>query len=256
MLDVRCARGATAIENLRQSGSSKLLFPRGPGPGKEAVLINTAGGVTNGDRFTFRGRVGAGASLTITTQAAERAYRAPGPDPAIIRTELNIDSDATLLWLPQETILFDQCAVDRRLQVNLASGATALISETLVFGRAAMGETLRRGDFRDRIEIRRGRDLLFLDALHLTGDLQAQLSRSFGAGGAGAMTLLLLAGPKAEAALQPVRAALPDTAGASLIRDDLLIARILAADSFGLRQCLVPLLNQLTDNRLPRPWMI
>ena len=60
----------------------------------------------------------------ITAQAAERFYRAmPGSDPARVRNRLTVAAGAALEWLPQETILFDRCAVDRRLDVDLADDA-------------------------------------------------------------------------------------------------------------------------------------
>lgn len=256
MLGVRRSCGRTAIGALRQAGSSKLLFPRQDGPEKDAVLINTAGGVTSGDMFEFDGRAEAQTHLTLTTQAAERAYKANGPEPARIRSRLHVAAGATVHWLPQETILFNGCCVDRQLLVQVKPGATLLLAETLVFGRHAMGETLASATFRDRIEIRQGRTPVFVDAFSLAGDVAAQVNRRFGLAGSGATTVLALFGPKAEAALSALRDALPETAGASLVRDDLLVARILAPDSFVLRKTLVPILNTLTDNRLPRPWMI
>lgn len=256
MLGVRSSAGKTAIGALRQAGSSRLLFPRQDGAEKEAVLINTAGGVTSGDMFDFDGRAETQTHLTLTTQAAERAYKANGPDPARIRSRLHVAAGGTVHWLPQETILFDGCCVDRQLSVQVEPGATVLLVETLIFGRQAMGETLTSATFRDRIEIRQGRTPIFVDAFSLAGDVAKQLNRPFGLAGSGAMTVLALYGPKAEAALPALRDALPETAGASLVRDDLLVARILAPDSFVLRKTLVPILNTLTDNRLPRPWMI
>ena len=49
---------------------------------------------------------------------------------------------------------------------------------------------------------------------------------------------------------------LPDTAGASLIGDDMLVARFLAIDSFELRRSLLPVLIRLKGGPLPRTWMI
>jgi urease accessory protein len=48
---------------------------------------------------------------------------------------------------------------------------------------------------------------------------------------------------------------LPQTAGASLIREGVLFARILAPDGFVLRQSLLPILSFLSENALPRNWM-
>ena len=46
--------------------------------------------------------------------------------------------------------MFDRAAFARRLDVDLAQGAEALIAEATVFGRSAMGERVERGIFRDR----------------------------------------------------------------------------------------------------------
>ncbi|MGV6803585.1 MAG: urease accessory protein UreD [Ruegeria sp.] len=222
----------------------------------QAVLVNTAGGVTGGDRFDLSATARADAYLTLTTQAAERAYRASGPTSGRIRTHLTVDAGGQLNWLPQETILFDGCAIDRRLRVDLAPDASLLLVESLIFGRAAMGEQINSAKFHDRIEIWRTGRLVHLDALRLSGDLAGNMARPGIGGGAGALSSLVLIRPDAAAHLDPIRAALPDTGGVSQVGDDMLLMRLLAPDGFALRQTLVPILNRLTRNSLPRPWMI
>ena len=61
----------SVIDRFRCQGASKVLFPR-RGHGLEAIVLNTSGGLTGGDRFSFECRVGDGALLTVTSQAAER----------------------------------------------------------------------------------------------------------------------------------------------------------------------------------------
>ena len=246
----------TVVSGLRQAGSLKVLFPRVLGPGLQAVLINTAGGVTGGDSFTLEATAEAGTELTLTTQAAERAYMARPGETAQIVTSLSVQENARLTWLPQETILFRGCALDRTLRVDLAGTAGLLLCETLVFGRGAMKETLSRAALCDTIDVRRDGVPLFLDRIRLSGDVNAHLARPHVAAGAGAMTSLLLVVGDAAARLDPLRALLPETGGASLIRDDLLFLRALAPDGFALRRALVPILEYLTANNLPRCWMI
>ncbi|MEO1276636.1 MAG: urease accessory protein UreD, partial [Pseudomonadota bacterium] len=66
------------LDRLRHQGSAKCLLPRGSEV-PEGVIVNTAGGVTGGDRFAWSAETGTEAALTLTTQAAERVYRAqPG----------------------------------------------------------------------------------------------------------------------------------------------------------------------------------
>ncbi len=250
-------RGAASVlDGLRQSGSLKVLFPRATGPALQAVLVNTAGGVTGGDRFRLNAVAGPGTELTLTTQACERAYRAQGAETGELHNHLAAGPGARINWLPQETLLFQGSALRRTLRVDLAGDARLLMAEPLVFGRAAMGERLTRARFHDRIEIRRDGALLYLDSLRLDGDVAAQMDRPALGAGAGAMATLIFAAPEAEAHLAPQRAMLPATAGASLVRDGVLAVRALAPDSFALRQVLIPILARLSGATLPRPWMI
>lgn len=250
-------RGAASVlGGLRQSGSLKALFPRPAGKSLQAVLVNTAGGVTGGDRFRLHVTAGAETHLTLTTQAAERAYRAANGETGRIRNALRVEAGARLNWLPQETILFDGCALRRTLSVELEEGAQLLLVEPLVFGRAAMGERLSHAIFHDRIEIRRGATPLFLDAISLVGDVAAHLARPVIADSAGAMATLLYVAQDAETFLSDLRLMLPTAAGASLISNDMLVIRAVDTDSHALRRYLIPILNRLTGDALPRPWMI
>ncbi len=255
-LSAKRVDGASRIDALAMSGSLKLLFPRPAGPALEAVMVNTAGGITGGDQFTCDGEAGAGAALSLTTQAAERVYRAAGANPGRLSTKLSVQAGASLAWLPQETILFDGAHLKRRLSVDLAEDARFLMVEPLVFGRAAMGESLHAARFDDRVEIRRAGQPIWLDAVQLDGDIAAQMGRKALGDGARAMASLVYIAPDAEALRDPLRALLPETAGASLIGENMLVARLLAPDSYDLRRALVPAIKLLNSNEIPKPWML
>ncbi|MFC6759977.1 urease accessory protein UreD [Sulfitobacter porphyrae] len=179
------AQGETRLANLRQSGAMKLVLPRVFRPDIEAVIVNTAGGVTGGDRLQLEAVAGAGACLTLSTQAAERIYRAQPGEVGCVDTRLEVAAGARINWLPQETILFDHAALNRRLTVDLAAEAGFLMVETLVFGRAAMGEVLHEVHLRDRIRINRAGAPLYLDGIALAGDVQRHLARPAIAGAPG-----------------------------------------------------------------------
>ena len=255
-LSVRAGPRGTALDGLRQDGSLKVVFPRTASRALQAVLVNTAGGITGGDEFAIDARAARGATLTLTTQAAERAYRAQPGETGRLTTRLAAEAGARLHWVPQETILFDGCALERLLRVDMSADARVMLAEPLIFGRAAMGERLRTGWFRDRIEVWRGGAPLLVDAMALEGDMAGHLDRPHVADGAGAMVSLLYVAPDAAAHLDWVRAALPDTGGVSLVRDTVLFLRALAPDGFDLRAILIPILHRLGGEALPRPWMI
>ena len=52
-LDVRLGVGRTRVERLYQQGAAKIRLPRSEADPLEAVLINTAGGLTGGDRIAW-----------------------------------------------------------------------------------------------------------------------------------------------------------------------------------------------------------
>ena len=218
-------------------------------------MINTSGGLTSGDQLSVAATVGAGSHLTLTTQAAERAYRAED-EPAQVRTALSVETNACLHWLPQEMILFDHCALNRRLTIDLAPDARLLMVEPVIFGRSAMGETVVTGHFSDRVDIRRQSKPLYLDSLQFSGDIETKLAAKTSANGAKAMTSLVYVAPDAEAQINPIREILPQTAGVSLLRDDVLVLRMVAPDGFELRQSLVPILDRLSENTLPKSWRL
>ena len=244
------------IADLHQAGSLKALFPRTGSVDLDLVFLNTAGGMTGGDAFEIALTAGDGSRMTVTTQAAERIYGATGTDPAHLTTEATIGAGARLDWLPQETIFFDRGALRRRLDVTMAADARFLMVEPLVLGRQAMGEDVRNGLFSDDVRVRRDGALVFADAVRLSGDLHAQMQGPAAGGGARAMAGVLYVGPDAEAVLPLVRDLLPATGGASLIRDGVLFIRLLAADGYGLRQSLCPLLIRLQGGPLPKTWML
>ncbi len=248
--------GRTRLREFRQEGSLKALFPRPAGAPLEAVLLNTAGGLTGGDRMAVTAVAGVGARLQLSTQAAERGYRATGDAPARVETRLRVVAGARIDWLPQETILFDGARLERRLTVEVEGDGTALLVEPLLFGRLARGEEVRTGGFLDRWEVRRDGRLVFADRFRIAGDIAGTLDRMPVAGGARAMASVVLAGPGAEALLPKVRALLPPVAGASLLEDGLLLVRLLAGDGFGLRAALIPIINALTGTALPKVWRL
>jgi urease accessory protein len=250
----------TVLDDLRQVGCLKARFPRaGPEEWTSAVVLNTSGGVAGGDRLEQAFELREGARATITAQAAERFYRAlPGSDPAFVRNRLRVAAGACLEWLPQETLLFDRCALDRRLDVELADDAWFLGVESLVFGRAAMGERVAHAWLRDGFRVRRGGRWLLHDAVRLDGEVDAALHRASIAGGARSVATLVHVAPGAEATLDGVRAALGDTVAEAGVSawNGMLVARILASDAAVLRHAVVAVLAVLRVPRpLPRVWL-
>src|SRR3546814_352355 len=163
----RANDGRTRVADLFQEGCLKVRLPR-PRCDREAdlVMMNTAGGLTGGDRLSVQVFVGEGACATVTTPACEHIYRSIAGE-AFIEQRLQVGRAGRLDWLPQETILFDRSRVRRRLDVHLEADAEITIAEAVLFGRTAMGETVKGGFFSDLWTVRCGGRLLFADATRI-----------------------------------------------------------------------------------------
>lgn len=255
-LSAKARDGASVIDGLRQSGSYRMMFPRSAPPELMGVVVNCAGGMTGGDRFDLHSTAGPDCTMTLTTQAAERIYRATGAETARLTTHLQVAQGARLNWLPQETILFDGSRFVRRLEVDLAMGASFLMIEPLLFGRTAMGEHLRDVSFADTVGIRRAGQLIHADASRLQGDVETQLaSRATSAGGR-AMASVVLASGDAETMLEPARDMIGPSGAASLKAPDLLCIRLIARDAMALRRAAIPLIALLSGAAIPKTWTL
>ncbi|WP_445206963.1 urease accessory protein UreD [Aminobacter sp. Piv2-1] len=258
-LEVQWRDGRSRLSRLFQEGAAKIRLPdTGAGP-LEAVLINMAGGLTGDDRIAWEAAIGAKARASLTTQACEKVYRALAGR-AEVDVRLSVGEGGFLGWLPQETIVFDRAAFSRRLDVDLAPGAEALIVEATIFGRSAMGERARYGTFRDRWRIRQGGRPVHAEDLAVGPDIEATLSRPASAGGRIAFATLLLVSERGEQMLEAARKIIGDDGGASFWtvgETGKLLARLCAEDGYELRKRLMPLVALLNGQAgLPRLWSL
>jgi len=225
--------------------------------GLTTALINTAGGLTGGDRFEWRIELDDGARCTVVTQACEKIYRAEG-DAAIVGVTLKLGRGARLDWLPQETILFNGARLDRTFDIQVAEGARLLTVEAVLLGRRAMGEHTPFVHLRDHWRVWNGENLMFAD--------EVRLDPSLGSGaalldGAGAYASILYVGDDHADRTSIVRDLMgkgrDHVQGGASAFEGKLFCRLLARDGLGLRKVLIPVLEALRDGEpLPRLWTI
>jgi urease accessory protein len=253
--DVRSVGGVTRRGVLHESGSLRVRFPSPEGEGLSAVFVNTAGGVAGGDRFDIEIAAGESTRLTLTTAAAEKVYRATD-QAAELNIALKVADGAHLAWLPQETILFDRARMSRRIDIDLAGGASLLLCEIAVFGRAAMGERMEQGAFVDRWRLRRGGRLVFAETVRLEGDVSEKLKRPAVANRGVAIGTALIV-PGDEAVVERVRKIAPWLNGEAAISawNGFAMARFCAQDAARLRADMVAVLGRASPNPLPRLWL-
>jgi urease accessory protein len=244
--------GKTRIKALYQEGCSKIRLPSTHDKSLQAVLINTAGGLTGGDDISWEAEAAPGGHLVLTTQACERVYRSLGDD-ARVRNHLTVGEGGHIDWLPQETILFEGSRLDRTLDVDLADGASFCAVEAILLGREAMGESARGARLRDNWRIRRNGRLIHAEATSLSADPLERDSLSL-LDGALAFATVLFIGAAAERKLETVRALLHGRSGASLVGDRLVV-RAIADSGLALRRIIGPVIAELSGaGTLPRLW--
>ena len=241
-----------------QRSPIRVLFPRTTGPQvQEAVLVNTSGGIAGGDRLESSVTAMDNASIAVTTQAAEKVYRAIH-ESAHITTTLKARDAAKLAWLPQETIVFNRARVCRRTQIEVSSGSELLALEWLVLGRAAHGEKISAGDITDSWRVRKDGRLVWADSFRATDEVFSHLSRKALLSDCAALATLLYFGPDLEERLQFIRdmASSFECQCAATLVGGLMVVRFAAKVSCDLRAALSNLLQQFDKQLAPGPFRV
>lgn len=270
-LTIRAGDGLRAIAGLHQRGAARIRTPATDRTALEAVLMNTAGGLTGGDRLRWDIRLEPHATAVVSTAAADKLYRSDA-ESAVVDVHLSLADGASLDWLPQESILFDASRLERRVTVELAADARLLMADAFVFGRRAMGEVPREIELDDHWAVRREQQLVHLERLRLAETFSGLAPRKGVLHGLGAVaTLLYFSGREdthdalmAERLVQRL-AALAGRESTSAVRWGVslprgrLVVRLAAVDSLILRRYLIPCIESLGGERaaaLPRVWRV
>ncbi|WP_284176770.1 urease accessory protein UreD [Rhabdaerophilum sp. SD176] len=233
--------GQSRLTERHEAGAFRFRFPRAHGRSPEAVLVNVAGGLAGGDSVSIDLRLGPGAELTLSSATAERIYRSDG-SATRLSNRLDIGPDARMLWLPQETILFEQAALERHFEIDLAATGQLVLGEMLYFGRVASGETFTRGAIRDRWRLRRAGRLALAEDLRLDLAGGGALRDPVALGEHVALGTLLLALPDPQDLLEAIRGNVAEEPGLEIgttLVDGLVLLRAAGKDAALLRRQLL-----------------
>jgi urease accessory protein len=251
----------TRIVDIFERSPLRVMFPRVGAEVEEAVLINTAGGIAGGDELESVLSAQADASIRVTTQAAEKVYRALS-QPARITTNLRVGNAAKLAWLPQETILFNGGRLIRKMEIDVSSGAEVLALEWLVLGRALNGEEVHGGHITDSWRVRQDGRLIWADSFRITDRAFPNIRRHALLGNCIAIATLIYYGAQLESSLDHFRdilRLLGCYSGASAV-GGLIITRFAAHSAFDLRCALRGFLENVRLEprsglfRVPKMW--
>jgi urease accessory protein len=256
------SENGTRIDEVYERSPIRIMFPRiGHRAVEEAVLINTAGGIAGGDRLECSVAAFPGASIAVTTQAAERVYRALY-EPACVRTRLKAYKSARLAWLPQETIIFNRARLHRTTEIDLSSGAELLALEWLVLGRAAHGEIVDSGDITDNWRVEEDGRLIWADTFRIKGEIFPHLKRKALLSDCNAIATLIYFGPRLNERLEFLREIISSLRcyRAATLVNGLIVVRFAAQESSDLKRALRSFLAQFGPNpgsgpfQVPKMW--
>ena len=129
----------------------RSLYPQGPAICHN-VLVHPPSGLVGGDTLDIRVTGAEGSHGLISTPGATRFYLSDGP-PARQHTHIQLDEGARLEWLPLETILYNGCLAENRLQMDLKPGAELLGWDITALGLPHAKLPFERGSFQQHIAL-------------------------------------------------------------------------------------------------------
>jgi urease accessory protein len=256
------SENGTRIEDVFERSPIRIMFPRTEHHAvQEAVLINTAGGIAGGDQLECSVAVLPGASIAVTSQAAEKVYRALY-EPARVATRLRAQESAKLAWLPQETIVFNGARLHRTTEIDLSAGAELLALEWLMLGRAAHGEVVVGGNVIDSWRVKKDGRLTWADSFRITDEIFPHLRRKALLSDCHAIATLIYFGPHLDRRLDFLREIIPSlgcNCAATLV-SGLIVVRFAAKESSDLKLALRSFLQQFGPElgsgpfQVPKMW--
>ena len=251
--------GRTVLVSRKHVGPLLVQRPFYPeGDVCHVYVVHPPGGVVGGDQLHLDVQLDSGSHALITTPAATKFYRSARQRQSRIQQHLRVAS-ATLEWLPQEAIFFDQAAVRTTTRVDLDAHSRFIGWELACYGRLACDETFAQGHVHQSFELWYEQQPLLLDRFRLTGG-SAMQSAAWGLHDKCALGTLL-AYPATKDDVEAIRMMDVDATQLSCtLVDGVLVCRCLCMDGAELKmillkvwQCLRPRIMQ-REAVLPRIW--
>ncbi|WP_217424350.1 urease accessory protein UreD [Acinetobacter sp. Marseille-Q1618] len=145
----------------------KMLWPEKTGV-CHAIIVHPPAGIAGGDHLTFQVDVEQHAHAVVTTPGAGKWYKTNGKA-AFQHIYIDVKNNATLEWLPQETMLFDGANANSESIIHLDQAASFIGWDMLVLGRQARDEKFKQGRFQNLFKLYRTQTLLVADQLNFLG---------------------------------------------------------------------------------------
>ncbi len=246
----------TFLKVHREQGNLKARLIQNYNLNDELIIINTAGGLTSGDVNVNLIKISDNIKINITTQSMEKIYKCNNFS-ANCYTNIIVGAHSYVSWLPLETIFFDGGNLRRRINIDLGNKSTFLGVETIIFGRQAMGEIIKKGNLDDAWQIFQNGKLLYSDFNRINGNIHRLLSNTLIMRGHNIFCNIVFVGKKIKIYKKKISNYLANSryfAGVSLVNGVLLL-KVLVKDISEIRVFLDNLISMFDENfNLPKLW--
>ncbi|MHB1652625.1 MAG: urease accessory protein UreD [Desulfitobacteriaceae bacterium] len=137
--------------------------------------MNPTGGMVQGDNYHLNIDLEKDARVFITTQAATKVYRTPESYASQI-TIINARENALLEYFPDPVIPFAGSRYVSEVEVHLAEGTTAFISDIISPGRTKSGEVFKFESYHSKTKVYWDENLILWDNWQLESGTKEILS--------------------------------------------------------------------------------
>jgi len=201
------AEGRTVLQHVSHEGPLRVqraFYPRNT-RACHVYWLHPPGGLVNGDRVDIDVTATAASNVLLTTPSAGRIYRSLGQGlKQRQQVQLTIAADASLDWLPQETLVFDGADTELGLRIDCAAGSRFVAWDIVCLGRPAAQERFTRGRLQQRIEVWRDARCIYNERWYIDGD-DVALTAPWGWRGCHTQGCLLAQMVLADDAMQELR---------------------------------------------------
>lgn len=169
-VDLGRNHGRTVITRLHQCAPLRMIRPFYPEDGGDPAhlyLMNTTGGVLEGDDLSVRVAVRRGGHVLLATPSATRIHRTPTGRSGQ-RVEIHLEAGAVLEYLPEPTLPFAESDFVQDVEVSVGEGAVLFYWDLLGPGRSGRGERFAYRRYESRLLIRDSAGPVVHDAMQLT----------------------------------------------------------------------------------------
>lgn len=257
------ARGNRLIHNRHQGPLyiQKPFYPEGPDCA-HLYLLHPPGGIVSGDELTITIDQQSGGHALVTTPGASRVYRARSDHSEQAQhVHLTVASDASIEWLPMETLIYPDSYSRLTQQIHLQQDATYFGWEVVCVGLPECQQPFELGRYEQQLQIFVEGRLKFHDRLVIAGSHEPEslMQQSIGLAGYSIHGLLVTTlSEQSKAQLNALRELtepyIHERAHVGVTQiNDILIVRYLGDHSEPCRQLFTQIWQALRPQLIERP---